>query len=111
MAKAAAKKQQNNRANPASQKGRPGKKGDGDRKENTKDLTASHLYTDDNPETTLHGTGFKDEAAATKTSRLMILLPAKTPKANPQLEWLHASGEPALSPCPKCSREREVVLY
>lgn len=32
---------------------------------------ASHLYTDDNPATTLHGTGFKDAATATKTIDLV----------------------------------------
>lgn len=32
-----------------------------------KDPKASHLYTDDNPATTLHGTGFKDAATARHT--------------------------------------------
>ncbi|CCG80787.1 protein of unknown function [Taphrina deformans PYCC 5710] len=32
---------------------------------------ASHLYTDDNPETTLHGTGFKDGATAQRTIELV----------------------------------------
>lgn len=32
---------------------------------------ASHLYTDDNPATTLHGTGFKDAATANKTIDLV----------------------------------------
>ncbi|PSS03433.1 hypothetical protein BD289DRAFT_449529 [Coniella lustricola] len=71
MAKATAKKQQSSRANPVSQRGRPGKKGPVDKKEASKDPKASHLYTDDNPETTLQGTGFKDEAAATKTISLV----------------------------------------
>jgi hypothetical protein len=31
----------------------------------------SHLYTDDNPETTLHGTGFKDTEAAKHTIELV----------------------------------------
>lgn len=31
----------------------------------------SHLYTDDNPSTTLHGTGFKDAATATNTLSLI----------------------------------------
>ena len=31
----------------------------------------SHLYTDDNPESTLHGTGFADEAAAHRTLHLV----------------------------------------
>lgn len=31
----------------------------------------SHLYTDDNPETTLHGTGFADQAAAQRTLQLV----------------------------------------
>ncbi|KAF2221817.1 hypothetical protein BDZ85DRAFT_264441 [Elsinoe ampelina] len=37
----------------------------------TKDPKASHLYTDDNPETTLHGTGFKDKATALHTIELV----------------------------------------
>ncbi|KAK5725803.1 hypothetical protein LTR15_003993 [Elasticomyces elasticus] len=36
-----------------------------------KDPKASHLYTDDNPATTIHGTGFKDEAAAHRTLELI----------------------------------------
>ena len=36
-----------------------------------KDGKASHLYTDDNPSTTLHGTGFKDEATARQTLELV----------------------------------------
>ncbi|WPA97250.1 uncharacterized protein RHO25_001859 [Cercospora beticola] len=31
----------------------------------------SHLYTDDNPKTTIHGTGFKDRAAAERTLKLI----------------------------------------
>lgn len=31
----------------------------------------SHLYTDDNPKTTIHGTGFKDEEAAKRTLELI----------------------------------------
>lgn len=31
----------------------------------------SHLYTDDNPKTTIHGTGFKDKAAADRTLKLI----------------------------------------
>lgn len=31
----------------------------------------SHLYTDDNPKTTIHGTGFKDEEAARRTLKLI----------------------------------------
>lgn len=31
----------------------------------------SHLYTDDNPSTTIHGTGFKDKAAAERTLDLI----------------------------------------
>ena len=37
----------------------------------TKDPKASHLYTDDNPKTTIHGTGFKDKAAAERTLDLI----------------------------------------
>lgn len=33
--------------------------------------TKSHLYTDDNPATTLHGTGFKDGATARRTIALV----------------------------------------
>lgn len=36
-----------------------------------KDPKQSHLYTDDNPSTTLHGTGFKDAAAAHHTLELV----------------------------------------
>lgn len=35
------------------------------------DPKASHLYTDDNPSTTIHGTGFKDKAAAERTLELV----------------------------------------
>lgn len=38
---------------------------------NPKDPKASHLYTDDNPSTTIHGTGFKDRAAALLTLNLI----------------------------------------
>lgn len=38
------------------------------RSKNPKD---SHLYTDDNPKTTIHGTGFKDKAAAFRTLDLI----------------------------------------
>ncbi|KAK5124974.1 hypothetical protein LTR85_001164 [Meristemomyces frigidus] len=36
-----------------------------------RDPTHSHLYTDDNPSTTIHGTGFKDAAAAQRTLQLI----------------------------------------
>lgn len=36
-----------------------------------KDKRDSHLYTDDNPTTTLHGTGFKDAEAAHRTIKLV----------------------------------------
>jgi len=36
-----------------------------------KDPKASHLYTDDNPATTVHGTGFKNQNAALKTLELI----------------------------------------
>lgn len=35
------------------------------------DPKASHLYTDDNPATTIHGTGFKDKEAAERTLELI----------------------------------------
>jgi hypothetical protein len=38
---------------------------------NPKPKSASHLYTDDNPSTTLHGTGFKDSATAINTISLV----------------------------------------
>lgn len=74
MAGKAMPKKQNNRADPISNKGKeakpveeketkPGKE---------KDPKASHLYTDDNPETTLTGTGFKDAATATNTSKSQL---------------------------------------
>ena len=37
----------------------------------TRDPKASHLYTDDNPSTTIHGTGFKDKATALQTLELI----------------------------------------
>ena len=37
----------------------------------TKNPKDSHLYTDDNPTTTIHGTGFKDKAAAERTLDLI----------------------------------------
>ncbi|KAK4502042.1 hypothetical protein PRZ48_007853 [Zasmidium cellare] len=37
----------------------------------TKTGKDSHLYTDDNPSTTIHGTGFKDKAAAERTLELI----------------------------------------
>lgn len=71
MAKATTKKQ-NNRADPLSKKGKEARtekevKTKSPKKE--KDSTLSNLYTDDNPETTLQGTGFKDAATANKTSK------------------------------------------
>lgn len=65
MAKQTTKKQ-NNRADPISKKGKGKAKAKGT---NEKDPKSSHLYTDDNPETTLQGTGFKDADAANKTSK------------------------------------------
>lgn len=64
MGKATHKKQ-SNRADPISKAARD-KKND---PKPEKDPKTSHLYTDDNPETTLHGTGFKDAATAHKTSK------------------------------------------
>lgn len=40
-------------------------------KKPAKDPKDSHLYTDDNPETTLHGTGFKDSETAKHTIDLV----------------------------------------
>lgn len=37
----------------------------------SKDPKDSHLYTDDNPATTIHGTGFKDKSAALRTLDLI----------------------------------------
>lgn len=75
MAKATPKKQ-NNRADPISKKGKTKTKaeaevqvGDAKTAKVAKNPKDSHLYTDDNPETTLQGTGFKDEATAQKTSK------------------------------------------
>lgn len=62
MAGKATPKKQNNRANPISKKGKEAKPA------KEKDPKDSHLYTDDNPETTLQGTGFKDQATANNTS-------------------------------------------
>lgn len=49
---------------------RPSKPGPSNAKK-PKDPKASHLYTDDNPATTIHGTGFKDAAAALRTLDLI----------------------------------------
>lgn len=62
MAKATSKKQ-NSRANPLSKSGKEAR--------DSKDPKQSHLYTDDNPETTLKGTGFKDVETANKTIALV----------------------------------------
>lgn len=71
MAGKATPKKQNNRANPISKKGNEAKPVEEKKTKpvKEKDPKASHLYTDDNPETTLTGTGFKDAATATKTSK------------------------------------------
>lgn len=66
MAGKAPLKKQNNRADPVSKKGKEAKP------VKEKDPKASHLYTDDNPETTLTGTGFKDAATATNTSETPV---------------------------------------
>lgn len=63
MTKSPANKQ-NNRVDPISRKGRGNKEAKDPAKH-------SHLYTDDNPETTLHGTGFKDAETARKTISLV----------------------------------------
>lgn len=73
MAKATSKKQ-NNRADPLSKKGKEAKtekeeKAKSPDKKKEKDPKQSYLYTDDNRETTLKGTGFKDAETANKTSR------------------------------------------
>lgn len=77
MAKATSKKQ-NNRANPLSKKGKEARTEAEAKAENPpqkgKDPKQSHLYTDDNPETTLHGTGFKDAATAENTSKFRLYL-------------------------------------
>lgn len=65
MAGKAAPKKQDNRANPISKKGKEDKPA---KEKNPKD---SHLYTDDNPETTLQGTGFKDVTTAKNTSKCL----------------------------------------
>lgn len=63
MAKAPSKKH-SNRADPITKKGKAKAK----EAKPAKDPKDSHLYTDDNPETSLQGTGFKDAATAHKTS-------------------------------------------
>lgn len=65
MAGKASPKKQNNRADPISKNG-GGKETKTVKEKNPKD---SHLYTDDNPETTLAGTGFKNAETATNTSK------------------------------------------
>lgn len=76
MAKAKSKKQ-NNRADPISKKSKGKPKPEGKAEVEVEDVKPakdpkdSHLYTDDNPETTLQGTGFKDAATADKTSKYL----------------------------------------
>ncbi|KAG8169695.1 hypothetical protein KVR01_000440 [Diaporthe batatas] len=75
MAKATSNKQ-NNRADPLSKKDKKvaSKKDvskEAEEAEPSKDPKSSHLYTDDNPETTLKGTGFKDVETANKTIELV----------------------------------------
>lgn len=71
MAGKATPKKQNNRADPISKKGKDAKPVEDKETKpiKEKDPKASHLYTDDNPETTLTGTGFKDAATAINTSK------------------------------------------
>lgn len=74
MAKTTSKKQ-NNRADPISKKAKEAKEKapkEKTPKEKGSKEKAGHLYTDDNPETALQGGGFKDAAAADKTSRSTI---------------------------------------
>jgi len=49
----------------------PKKSQDQQEAKETKDPKASHLYTDDNPSTTIHGTGFKDHETAIHTLSLI----------------------------------------
>lgn len=83
MAKATSKKQ-NNRADPLSKKGQEAKTVKKVKAKTTpqkeKDPKQSHLYTDDNPETTLHGTGFKDAATAEKTSKYKSCFQRSAPR-------------------------------
>lgn len=63
MAKATSKKR-NSRADPITRKAD---------NPNTEEKTKQdHLYTDDNRETGLHGTGFKDAATADKTGEYFV---------------------------------------
>lgn len=64
--KAAPKKRQTSRADPIAKKQKGHRPVDGP---GEKDPKASHLFTDDNPATTLPGTGFKDADTATNTSK------------------------------------------
>jgi len=59
------------RQDPTSSTKTTGKKAAEKSAEKSADPKASHLYTDDNPSTTIHGTGFKDEAAAHRTLELI----------------------------------------
>ena len=67
----------NEDAKPSRGRGRPKKEPKepvddaSDTKSTAKDPNPSHLYTDDNPATTLHGTGFKDAATAKNTLALI----------------------------------------
>ena len=67
MAKATSKKQ-NNRADPLSKKGKGAKEAKEAKEDKSK---SSHLYTDETPETSLQGGGFKDAETAKKTLSLV----------------------------------------
>lgn len=73
MAGKATPKKQDNRANPISKKGKK------EKLVKEKDPKDSHLYTDDNPETTLQGTGFKDATTANNTSEYLRICLASAP--------------------------------
>lgn len=63
-------------------------------KRNSKDPKLSHLYTDDNPETTIHGTGFKDEAAARTTFELIGRRSLLYQFQTVNTMWHRANGHP-----------------
>ena len=63
-----------------------------------KDKKASHLYTDDNPATTIHGTGFKDSATANHTLQLISQRSLTYQFQTVNTLWHRANGHPHKNP-------------
>ena len=73
---------------------RTSKDTDSSSRRSSKDPKLSHLYTDDNPETTIHGTGFKDEAAAKTTFDLISKRSLLYQFQTVNTMWHRANGHP-----------------